>query len=102
MARKSKLLIALDAHKRRDYNLEKQKKLQKQAGKRKKSRAMENKLDGEDDDNVTPGLKDDSLRLADEWKSAASEEAALDVVHHSPISCVNLCSSDILRLILRG
>ena len=36
MPKKSKLLAALDAHKGKDYKLEKQKKLQKQAGKRKK------------------------------------------------------------------
>lgn len=35
MAKKSKLLAALDAHKGRDYKLEHQKKLQKQAERRK-------------------------------------------------------------------
>ena len=36
---KSKLLTALDAHRGRDYKVEKQKKLQKQAAKKKKSKA---------------------------------------------------------------
>ncbi|KAI4284858.1 MAG: hypothetical protein L6R38_001123 [Xanthoria sp. 2 TBL-2021] len=38
MAKKSKLLSALDAHKNVDYGLQKQKKLQKQAAKRKRSK----------------------------------------------------------------
>lgn len=38
MAKKSKLLSALDAHKNVDYSLQKQKKLQKQAAKRKRSK----------------------------------------------------------------
>lgn len=36
MAKKSKLLAALDAHKGKDYKIEKQKKFQKQAAKRKR------------------------------------------------------------------
>lgn len=105
MARKSKLLAALDAHKRRDYKLEKQKKSQKQAEKRKNSRATGHKSDGEEDGNVTPELKGDRSRLADEsdgWESVESEEAAADVVHHSPIFCVRICSSNVFRLIPRG
>ena len=39
MAKKSKLLAALDAHKGVDHELERQKKLQKQAARRKRSRA---------------------------------------------------------------
>lgn len=38
MAKKSKLLSALDAHKNVDYGLQKQKKLQKQAAKRKRAK----------------------------------------------------------------
>ncbi|KAL8655167.1 MAG: hypothetical protein Q9226_003160, partial [Calogaya cf. arnoldii] len=38
MAKKSKLLSALDAHKNVDHDLQKQKKLQKQAAKRKRSK----------------------------------------------------------------
>ena len=37
MARKSALLAALDSHKQRSYQLEKQKKLEKQAAKRKRT-----------------------------------------------------------------
>ncbi|KAL8695781.1 MAG: hypothetical protein Q9224_003167, partial [Gallowayella concinna] len=38
MAKKSRLLSALDAHKNLDHSLERQKKLQKQAAKRKRSK----------------------------------------------------------------
>ena len=38
MAKKSKLLLALDAHKGRNYELERQKKLQKAAAKEKKAK----------------------------------------------------------------
>ena len=41
MARKSKLLSALDAHKGRNFELERQKKLQKAAEKKKKKRKEE-------------------------------------------------------------
>lgn len=41
MAKKSKLLSALDAHKGRDFEKERQKKLQKAAEKRKRSKAAE-------------------------------------------------------------
>ena len=105
MARKSKLLAAFDAHKHRDYRLEKQKKSQKQAEKRKKSRATRDKSDGDDDKNVTLEHKDDSSRPPDEsdgWESIESEEAPADVVHHRPTSCVKACSSDIFRLTPRG
>ena len=105
MARKSKLLAALDAHKRRDYKLEKQQKSQKQAEKRKKSRATGHRPNGEEDGNDMPELKGDRSKLADEsdgWESAESEEAAAEVVYHSPISCVTACSSDAFRSIPRG
>ena len=45
---KSKLVAALDAHRGRDYRLEKQKKLQKQAAKRKKSKAPESNSEGKE------------------------------------------------------
>lgn len=45
MAKKSKLLNALDAHKGRDYDAEKRKKQVKAAGRRKRKRAE----DGEED-----------------------------------------------------
>ena len=48
MAKKSKLLAALDAHKGRDYMLEKQRKLQKQAARKRKSHLQVPNPDGED------------------------------------------------------
>lgn len=48
MARRSKLLAALEAHKGRDYKLERQKKLQKHAIKKKKSNLQVQTLDTED------------------------------------------------------
>ena len=51
MAKKSKLLAALDAHKGRDYELKKQKKLQKQAAKKKSSP----QLQSSDVDGGPPG-----------------------------------------------
>lgn len=54
MAKKSKLLAALDAHKGRNFYLEKQKKLQKAAEKRKKERGEnseeESEAEAEDQD----------------------------------------------------
>lgn len=49
MAKKSKLLSALDAHKNRDYELERQKKLQKAAEKKKRAKRVEA---GEDEGEV--------------------------------------------------
>ncbi|PGH05365.1 hypothetical protein AJ79_06834 [Helicocarpus griseus UAMH5409] len=50
MVKKSKLLLALDAHKGRNYELERQKKLQKAAEKRKQAKAG-NTDDAKDDEN---------------------------------------------------
>lgn len=48
MAKKGKLLSALDAHKGRDFKLEHQKKLQKNAEKRKRSKLDESGAEEED------------------------------------------------------
>ncbi|MCJ1417627.1 rRNA-processing protein and EBNA1-binding protein ebp2 [Xylographa parallela] len=79
MARKSKLLAALDAHKGKDYKLEKQKTLQKDAAKRKRIKAAaqistddagsEPEAVGND---VQQQLGDDSER----WESDHNEEAS--------------------------
>lgn len=52
MVKKSKLLLALDAHKGRDYDAEKQKKMMKLAEKKKKAKKakLSGDADGEDDD----------------------------------------------------
>ncbi|CAF9904282.1 MAG: rRNA-processing protein and EBNA1-binding protein ebp2 [Heterodermia speciosa] len=86
MARKSKLLAALYAHKGGDYKVEKQKKMQKEAEKRKRSRATRDKSNGEEDENIKTELKGDSIRIADEsdgWESAESEESRAEVIDTS-------------------
>jgi hypothetical protein len=59
MAKKSKLLSALDAHKNRDYGLERQKKLQKAAEKKKKARRVE---DGDDDEEEGNEIEEQDVR----------------------------------------
>lgn len=82
MAKKSKLLAALDAQKGRDHNLERQKKLQRQAVKRKKARpqaqSTEPEIENEKGTKVDipvngtdPQLKEDS----EGWESDGSEDA---------------------------
>lgn len=80
MAKKSKLLAALDAHKGRDFKLEKQKKLQKQADKRKKSKSQPQQLDtgAEQDDTVVKstlnGISQASEIDSEGWESEEDEE----------------------------
>ena len=86
MAKKSKLLAALDAQQGRDSKLEKQKKLQKQAAKRKKARPRKQRtaaeIENEEGDEATGGddipvngaehqLEDDS----ELWESDSSKDA---------------------------
>lgn len=76
MSRKSKLLAALDAHKGRDYQAEKQKKLQKQAAKRKaeKAEVQQDALERPEihmnGANGIPELSEES----EGWESDESEE----------------------------
>lgn len=76
MVKKSKLLTALDAHKGRDYEAERQKKLQKQAAKRKadKSVTLEDALGrsiiAENGPNGIPELSEES----EGWESDESEQ----------------------------
>ncbi|KAK3167049.1 hypothetical protein OEA41_010174 [Lepraria neglecta] len=78
---KSKLIAALDAHRSRDYKLEKQKKLQKQAAKRKKSKAPDS--NSEEKENVKADTNG-SLAMpeaeSDGWESdsKAAEPTAID------------------------
>ncbi|KAH0536638.1 hypothetical protein FGG08_006506 [Glutinoglossum americanum] len=53
MAKKSRLLAALDAHQGRDYNLERQKKLAKKASKTKKRRKSSSEESDESEDDAT-------------------------------------------------
>lgn len=77
MARNSKLLAALDAHKGRDYKLEKQKRLQKQAMGKKKSDPhvqISGAEDGLIDEAPVNGSKIEG------WESSESENAVAAAV----------------------
>ena len=84
MAKKSKLLAALDAHKGRDYKVEKQKKLQKQAAKKKDSNPQVQSLDA---DNHGPigggpvnGPKLEPEEDSEGWESHESRNAMAEAV----------------------
>jgi len=77
MAKKSKLLAALDAHKGRNYELERQKGLQKKAEKRKNANVAAKSLEDEvlAEDNVQgngsgPWLEEDN----EGWEGEESED----------------------------
>lgn len=75
MAKKGKLLAVLDAHKGRDYKIEKQKKQQRQAAKKKRSQAQGPNCE-EEKENVEARLEDTmSMPEAesDGWESEESE-----------------------------
>ena len=73
---KSKLLTALDAQKGRNYNIEKQKKLQKQAVKKKKSKAPEPYNDEKENEQVHVNGKLDIVDAeSNGWESDESEAA---------------------------
>ena len=104
MARKSKLLTALDAHRGRDYQAEKQKKLQKKATKRKTERL--------EDQNGAPGLQTDQSRIAngipklseesEGWESdennESSEMVSSDHPYHGNVGILILQQLDISRI----
>ena len=78
MAKKSKLLAALDAHKGKDYKLQKQKKLRKQADRRKRSRPQPESsyVDDEEGGALNNGAIKELGVESDGWESEESEEAA--------------------------
>ena len=83
MAKKSKLLAALDAHKGRDYKLEKQKKLQKQAAKKKVSNSQLQSLDGDNGQVGGAPINGSRLGLEEDsegWESDKSEHAMAQAV----------------------
>ena len=85
MAKKGKLLAALDAHKGRDYKLEKQKKLQKQAERRKRLKTVEQVSGSDNADENGAKVTGEGPRLEDEsdgWESDESEAAAPMAVGH--------------------
>lgn len=77
MAKKSKLLAALDAHKGKDHKLEKHKKLRKLAEKRKKSRPQPQQLEAENEKEGGARTKDvlkGSGTESEGWESEEGEE----------------------------
>ena len=82
MAKKGKLLVALDAHKDRDYKLEKQKKQQKQAARKKRTKAQgpdwEEKENIEARPNAT--VREDE---SDGWDSDENEAAGDETVRRA-------------------
>ncbi|MCJ1376959.1 rRNA-processing protein and EBNA1-binding protein ebp2 [Xylographa soralifera] len=82
MVRKSKLLAALDAHKGKDYKLEKQKALQKDAAKRKRIKAAAQELT--DNAGTEPEAVENSVQRqpgeeSEGWESDYNEEASTAV-----------------------
>ena len=82
MTKKSKLLAALDAHRGRDYKLERQKKQRKEAGKRKKVRQLQpSNAENEGRGSApTSGTFEGQDIESDGWGSEGSEGAASPVV----------------------
>ncbi|KAG5300835.1 rRNA processing protein [Histoplasma ohiense] len=81
MAKKSKLLLALDAHKGRDYQLERQKKLQKAAEKKKRAAAGDSNDTREDSEvqdiseTSLTSLKQNGTREKEDGKPADANHA---------------------------
>lgn len=75
MVKKSKLLAALDAHKGKDYKLEKQKILQKKAEKRKKTKQPEQSEDTEEEEKKESVVQPDGG--SEGWESDKSDNAAV-------------------------
>ena len=87
---KSKLLTALDAHRGRNYKVEKQKKLQKQAAKKKKSQApasndIEQKEEVETVANSTIPMPEAE---SEDWESDKGEAAEPGPVRGNLMSCI--------------
>ncbi|KAI5293187.1 rRNA-processing protein and EBNA1-binding protein ebp2 [Ascosphaera acerosa] len=74
MAKKSKLLAALDAHKGRDFYMEKQKKMAKAAEKRKKQGGEGVKAEGAED-KVKGKSQEQSVKEKESLESASLDEA---------------------------
>ncbi|KMU89098.1 rRNA processing protein Ebp2 [Coccidioides immitis H538.4] len=72
MVKKSKLLNALDAHKGRDFDKERQKKLQKAAEKKKRLRAERPKEENEVDNEEKVNGPEDSSNLNEEKRDTAA------------------------------
>ena len=79
MAKKSKLLSALDAHQGRDHQLERQKKLQKKAAKKKRSNVSTASLEDGSGEGQNIVTKMQPEAVSDEWESEESEEISTAV-----------------------
>lgn len=96
MAKKSKLLAALDAHKGTDFKKEHQKKLQKQAERRKKTNPVDDASEGEIEAADGAQVHNTSAQLDAEsegWETDESE-AALTAVGEVIFSNVELDLTD--------
>ena len=87
---KSKLLTALDSHRGRNYKVEKQKKLQKQAAKKKRSKVpvsnnAEQKENAETEVNGTVPMPEVE---SEGWESDESEAAEPGPVCGNIMSCI--------------
>ena len=99
MAKKSKLLAALDAHKGRDYQVEKQKELQKKAKRKKKE--QETPFISEDPCQPANQLQNNSKldNGIDGWESDGSEDESvavsdLSIVQSFPFSSALMVHSN--------
>lgn len=84
MAKKSKLLAALDAQKGRDHNLERQKKLQKQAVKRKRVNSEPQDTEEEDEEEDRKDEEGDKKDEEEEDEEEESEDASPTTVSGQP------------------
>ena len=75
MVKKSKLLAALDAHKGRNYELERQKALQKKAEKRKKAKVAAQSLDDEELDDGDAQGNGSGPRVEEGSEGSESDES---------------------------
>ena len=100
MVKKSKLLAALDAHQGRDYKLEKQRTLQKQAAKRKRvaiaSQDSANQSEAEtsalvEADGAIPRLEEESVG----WESDESEDVTVHGGEPTATSAIDQLESDL-------
>lgn len=94
MVKKSKLIAALDAHRGRDHRLEKQKKLQKRAIKKKRSKSLaQTSTNPDDKENVD--IPNDGFGLvadaeSEGWESDESEVAEINAVRQVPMNAWDL------------
>ena len=98
MAKKSKLLAALDAHKGRDYKVEKQKKQQKQAEKKKRLKETQALEEEKENNVVSTSDAGSAVQVeSDRWESDESEAAGPTPVlfpHRGPLNGISNQAAD--------